>query len=151
MTCQTNPTGSGNSWFTVGSFTVYDNFVFAMSPPIESAEEVRSANGDLHVYSSFWKDSFDVTFNRVTQDDYNSLMQALQAVGADALHFAEYGSPELTRRWDADSTSSGTAPGYGVNVDVNRVRRKARLRRISAPHATGIANEYVVSLSFEEG
>lgn len=147
MTCP----AAHDTYFEVGGFRVNDAFLFKMEPPMEIAQEIRGATGAMHVYSQYWKEIFSVVFNLLTQDQYNQLMQILMVTGHGALLTATYATPELIRIWDTDESTPGTPPGYITNTDVNRVRRKVRVRSIDGPHRQGFANAYTVTVQFEEG
>ena len=138
-----------NSYIQIDNFQIFDLFNFIMGQPLESATETRGYTGTLHVISRFFVDQFKINFPKLTQDQMNQLNVLVQKTGVDALHTVIYSSDNnLIRKWDSSTTWSA---GYGINDDVQRLRRKVRIRPVAIPHWDRLAGFYSATLDCIEG
>lgn len=128
------------------AFEVDDLFSMVEKDAVEIGFDVRAFQPpDLHPYVQGMKEAWTLAIPKLTQAQYNALKRVLFQTGAGVLFTVVYSTSQLVRRWDG-----ATAPGYGVNTDINRVRNKMRLRKLAAPHWPGQASFYSASIDFEE-
>lgn len=137
MSC---PHPASNSYLQIDAFILYDLFDFEMLPPQEIATEVRDYSGSLHVISRVFLDQFRFTFPKLTQAQFFQLNLILQSTSSP-LHTIIYSTPTLIRKWD---NSTNWASGYGINDDVQRKRKKVRIRQFTPPHWPNVSNFYSI-------
>lgn len=131
------PTPASDSYIQVDAFLKDGLFAFLQTEGEEGAVETRAATGDLHILSRYLKEAFELSFPELNQAESDQLRQILSQVGVNVLHTVVYKSPEVTRKWDGS-----TLPGYGINTDIGRLRKKIRVKTWSMPHHENIANTY---------
>lgn len=130
-----------DTYITIDNFTMNELFAFKMENPVEGSNQQRSYDGSLRVYSVFFKDQFTLTFPKLTQAQYDQLVQLLSQTGLNALHTVRYTQPKLTRLYD-----NSTKAGYSINTDVNRIRGKIRFDKWDPPHWPNQAESYSMTL-----
>lgn len=133
----TCPTPASDSYIQIDAFLKDALFEFTQVQNIEGAVETRAATGDLHVVSKYQREAFDILWPELNQTESNQLRQILSQVGINVLHTVIYATPEIIRKWD-----NSTPPGYGVNGDIGRIRKKIRVTSWAMPHHDNIANTY---------
>lgn len=134
---------SSSSFVTIDTFTINDLFMFTVQAPMEFASETRAFTGDLHTVLVNFKDQIQIKFPKLTQAQANILNALLQQTGINAFHTVIYGANALVRKWDG---ATGYAAGYGINDDVQRLRKKIRFKPIQMPHWPSQANFYEATL-----
>lgn len=146
------PYAGGNSYLFIdpsspNGVQIYDLFNFVMDSPIEFASDTRAFNGSLHTVMVAFKDKINIQFPKLTQAQANLLNVLLQQTGLNAFHTVIYGTDNLIRKWDGTTAWSA---GYGINDDVQRLRKQIRFKPLKLVHWPNIANTYSAELQGEE-
>lgn len=137
---------------SAGSFSIYDLFAFISTKPIFGRSLSRDYTGNAHVVDRYWKDTFTVNFPKLLAAQQYALQVLLQQTGTNALHTVIYGGngPGGTlevRKYDG---TTQYASGYGINDDVQRLRRQVIAVDMEFPHWPGISNIFSGTVKFEE-
>lgn len=141
------PYAGAESFLQIDTFEMFDLFNFEMQAPLEGAMDVRAFTGNLHTNIRYYKDTFKISFPKLTQAQAFALNLICQQVGVGALHTVIYGAQGIIRKYDG---STNWSAGYGINDDVQRLRGLVRIHPIVMPHWTGISNIYSAILDCEE-
>jgi len=143
---------SASSYLTIDGFRIDDLFNFADGPPIIGRLATRSYTGTMYLTDKYYKDTFQVTFPKLTPTQMYQLNQILRQTGIGALHTVVYASAGpngavALRKYDG---STAYASGYGINDDVGRLRAQVYATKFSFPHWPNFSSFFFGTINFEE-